>query len=202
MKEGVEAMTTVPGSAAQATHGPVTMPFWTLLGAGVITTLFGAAVLAWPGATLRLLGVLTGIWLLVIGVMRVAGAFRAGHDEEHTSGIGMRGVVDGAFGLLLVVVGIACLRSTATGVIAMSLLIGLAWLLSGFAGVLLGMFAHGHTRGWLLGVGVGSIVVGILFLAWPGLSLHALVLLTGITAVILGVAEIAAAIRARGHATA
>ncbi|MEV8517948.1 DUF308 domain-containing protein [Dactylosporangium sp. NPDC051484] len=194
-------MTTVPGSAStRAVRGTVTVPFWPLLSAGVITLLFGLGVLAWPQVTLRLVGLMAGAWLLVIGLMRVFGAFRAGRGagrDESARGVPMRRIVDGAFGLLLVIVGLVCLRDAAAGVVAVSVLIGLAWLLSGFAGVLLGAFTTGDVRAWLLGIGAVSIAVGVLFLAWPSLSLQVLVLLSGITAIVLGVAEIAVAFRVR-----
>ncbi|MFG2041426.1 HdeD family acid-resistance protein [Dactylosporangium sp. NPDC048998] len=194
-------MTTVPGSAStRAVHRPVTVPFWPLLSAGVITLLFGLGVLAWPQVTLRLVGLMAGVWLLVIGLMRIFGAFRARRDETARF-VPMRRIVDGAFGLLLAIVGLACLRDTATGVVAVSVLIGLAWLLSGFAGVLLGAFTAGQVRGWLFGIGAVSVAVGVLFLAWPSLSLSVLVLLSGITAIVLGIAEIGVAFGAR-HAVA
>ena len=51
------------------------VPFWEIVVLGVVTTLFGLAVLVWPSQTLRTLGVLVGIWLLVAGAARVVGAF-------------------------------------------------------------------------------------------------------------------------------
>jgi len=186
--------------AASVAHD-VTVPFWRLVGVGSATVLFGLAVLAWPHATLRLLGMLAGVWLLAIGVLRIGGAFRTAPDEtgHHLT---VRQVVDAAFGLLLAVVGIACLASASAGAITVSILIGLAWMLSGFASILLGMFATGTTRAWLLGLGAAAIVIGVVFLTWPGLSLHALILLTGISAVVFGVAELAIALRARRALTA
>jgi uncharacterized membrane protein HdeD (DUF308 family) len=167
----------------------VVVPFWRLVGVGATTVLFGAAVLAWPHATLRLLGILAGIWLLAIGLLRISGAFRGGVTVQQ--------VVDGLFGVLLAAIGVACLSSTAAGTVAVSVLIGLAWLLSGFAAMLLGLFAAGRARGWLLTLGVAAIAAGVLFLAWPGLSLKVLVLLTGLSAVALGVGEVLIAVQAR-----
>ncbi|MET7396959.1 DUF308 domain-containing protein [Dactylosporangium sp. NPDC005572] len=194
-------MTTVPGRATgTVAHGRVTLPFWQLLAAGILTVVFGLAVLAWPAATLRLIGVLAGLWLLAIGLTRVIGVFRRAPGAEHR--VTTRQIVDGAFGVLLVVIGLACLREVAAGVTAVAVLLGLAWLLSGFAELLLGMFAEGRTRTWLLVIGALSVALGLLFLAWPGLTLHALVLLTGITALVIGIAEIVVAFESRHHATA
>jgi hypothetical protein len=186
-------MSTVSGhpGTARAAHGPVTVPFWQLMTAGVATALFGVAVLVWPGETLRLLGLLAGVWLIVLGAMRVAGAFRS------EAGSTMQHIIDGAFGVLLLLVGFACLRSTGAGVAMLAVLIGLAWLLSGFAELLLGFMSHGRPRVWLSVLGGISLVVGIVFFAWPGISLGALVLLTGVTAIALGVFDIAVAVQAR-----
>jgi hypothetical protein len=197
-------MTSVSGHAGRQATGvahDVAVPFWRLVGVGAATVLFGLAVLAWPHATLRLLGMLAGVWLLVIGLVRVAGAFRAA-PEAGGHRMTVRHVVDGAFGLLLAVVGVACLTSASAGAITVSVLVGLAWMLSGFAAMLLGIFSSGSTRVWLIGLGAAAIAIGVVFLSWPGISLHALVLLTGISAVAFGIAEVLIAVRARKSVTA
>jgi uncharacterized membrane protein HdeD (DUF308 family) len=43
---------------------------------GVFSVLAGIIVLAWPGATLLVLAVILGIWLLVFGIMEITAAFR------------------------------------------------------------------------------------------------------------------------------
>lgn len=157
-----------------------------LLALGAITVLFGISVLIWPAATLRLLGVLAGIWLIATGALRIVHALRRNHEAH---GLTDR-LLSGALGIVLIIGGVACVSSTASGVTAVSVILGLAWLLSGFAAALFGLLSHGSARLWLLGIGVASIVVGVLFFAWPDLSARSLVLLTGITALILGTGEI------------
>ncbi|MER7004950.1 DUF308 domain-containing protein [Dactylosporangium sp. NPDC000555] len=166
------------------------VPFWQLLAVGAVTLVFGIAVLVQPHATLRLLGVLAGIWLVGTGVMRLVGAFSRAHGLTQQ-------ILDGALGLILLVVGVTCLRDAVSGAIALSVVIGLAWLLSGFAELLLGLLARGRARLGLFALAAASIVVGLVFLANPGLSPHALILLTGITSLILGTAEIVVALQFR-----
>ncbi|WP_432994476.1 DUF308 domain-containing protein [Dactylosporangium sp. CA-233914] len=178
------------------------LPFWRMVSVGAATVLFGAAVLVWPHATLRLLAVLAGVWLLVIGVMRVSGAFRARSGGSGSRRASVRQVIDGLFGVLLSALGVVCLSSATAGLVTVPVLIGLAWLLIGLAAVLLGLLAAGRPRVWLLVLGVVAIVVGVVFVSWPGLSLWAAVLLTGISAVALGAAEIAIAVQARRTAAA
>src|SRR5205814_1901960 len=55
---------------------PVTVPFWQSV-VGIASILFGIALFAWPGVSVRLLGVLVGIWLLLAGIARIRGAFLA-----------------------------------------------------------------------------------------------------------------------------
>jgi uncharacterized membrane protein HdeD (DUF308 family) len=163
----------------------------------VITVLFGIAVLVWPAATLRLLGILAGIWLIATGVLRIVRAFRRDH--------GVHGVADqllsGALGIVLIIGGAACIRNVVTGVIALAVVLGLAWMLSGFAEFLFGLFSKGSTRVWLLVLGAASVVVGLLFLSWPDISPRGIVLLTGITALILGTGEISFALQQRHRPT-
>lgn len=174
------------GKPARAAKGVTTVSPRHLLALGAVTVLFGISVLIWPAETLRLLGVLAGIWLIATGALRIVHALRRNHEAH---GLADQ-LLSGGLGIVLIVGGIACVSSTASGVTAVAVVLGLAWLLSGFAAVLLGLFSRGSARLWLLGIGVASIVVGVLFLAWPDISPRSLVLLTGITALILGTGEL------------
>jgi uncharacterized membrane protein HdeD (DUF308 family) len=162
---------------------------------GVVTALFGIVVLAWPGQTLRVLGALVGIWLIVAGVMRLAAAL-----SEH-QGLGRRLLI-GVVGAAMVVAGIACLRDVANGVVILALIVGLAWLMTGLSEIGIGLMTHGRARIWLTTMGVAALVVGLVFVVWPGVSLAAMVLLTGISALIIGCVEIAFAFIMRREAAA
>ncbi|MEV6926285.1 DUF308 domain-containing protein [Dactylosporangium sp. NPDC051485] len=165
-------------------------PFWQLFTMGAVTLAFGIAVTIQPDATLLLLGVLAGGWLLVIGLMRLVGAL------DRKQGMTQR-VLDGALGVILIVVGVTCLRDSAKGIIALSVLIGLAWLISGFAGLLVGLLARGRARIALFALAAASMAMGLVFLLWPEPSVQALVLLTGITALVIGTAEMVVALQWR-----
>ncbi|MEV6928143.1 DUF308 domain-containing protein [Dactylosporangium sp. NPDC051485] len=179
----------------QAKPAAAVEPFREIVGLGLITILFGVAVLAWPGKTLSLLGVLVGVWLLVAGAIRVYGAF--GHDQSTG-----RRVLLGGVGVLLIVGGIACLQHVATGVAVLAAIIGLAWLVSGIAELSIAFLTHGRIRTSLIAIGAVSLLAGLAFLFWPGLSLGLTVLLTGISALLIGAAEVAFAFQLRQHDTA
>jgi hypothetical protein len=160
------------------------VPFWQTLTLGAITALFGIVVLAWPSETLRVLGALVGIWLVVAGVMRVAAAF----GEPQRLG---RRLLTGLVGAAMVVGGVACLRNVANGVVVLALIVGLAWLLTGLSEIGIALMTHGRPRVWLSTMGVVSLIVGLLFVLWPGASLGAMVLLTGVSALLVGCVEVA-----------
>ncbi|GAA2633411.1 HdeD family acid-resistance protein [Dactylosporangium fulvum] len=171
-------------------RAPSVEPFWQVLSLGVITVLFGIAVLAWPGQTLHLLGVLAGVWLIVLGVSRAVAALGRTQDTA-------RRVFTGFVAAVLIVAGIACVRNAAGGVLLLATILGLAWLLSGFTQLAISLFTKGKARIWLTTLGVLSILVGLAFMLWPGPSLTTLVLLTGISALIIGAGEVAYALQLR-----
>jgi uncharacterized membrane protein HdeD (DUF308 family) len=190
----------VPGPAASASAGPdtaptggverVEVPFWQVVTLGLVTALFGLAVLVWPGETLRILGILIGIWLLVVGATRIVGAFVSKRGVGHQ-------VLSGIVGVVLLIGGLACLRNVARGVLVLALVVALAWLLSGVAELVIASQTTGSTRMWLIVLGVVSIGLGLAFTFWPSLSLTTAVLLTGISALIIGIGEIVFAFQMR-----
>jgi uncharacterized membrane protein HdeD (DUF308 family) len=182
------------GGVAHKTRTTAAVPFWQTLTLGVITALFGIVVLAWPGETLRVLGALVGVWLVVAGVMRTAAAL----TEHH--GLGRR-ILTGVVGVAMIVGGVACLRDVADGVVVLALIVGLAWLLTGVSEIGIGLMTHGRTRLWLTTMGVASLVVGLVFVVWPGVTLTVMVLLTGISALVIGCVEIACAFIMRRDAS-
>jgi uncharacterized membrane protein HdeD (DUF308 family) len=181
---------------ARSHHEPAAAatPFWQTLALGLTTVLFGIAVLARPGGTLHLLGVLTGVWLIMLGGMRAATVF-----DQHAGST--RRVFAGVMAVLLVVLGISCIRNANSGTLVLAALLGLAWLLSGFAELVIAMLTTGPARIWMGVVGGLSLLVAVAFLLWPGPSLTTVVLLTGISALLIGAGEVALAIglRRAGH---
>ncbi|WP_238010537.1 DUF308 domain-containing protein [Dactylosporangium sp. AC04546] len=173
------------------------MPAWQMLTLGLITVVFGIAVLVWPAATLRLLGLLAGIWLIATGLLQIVRAFRREHGAHGMSDK----LLSGALGIVLVLGGAACIRNLATGALALAVVLGVAWMLSGLAEILFGLFAKGSTRAWLLVLGAASVAVGVLFVVWPDISPRTVVLLTGITALILGTGEVSFALQQRHRPT-
>jgi uncharacterized membrane protein HdeD (DUF308 family) len=165
-------------------------PWWSLLVLGVLTLLLGILVLAWPGSTLRVLGVLAGIWMLVAGIIRIVSAFVRG------KGVG-RQVLSGIVGVVLILGGLACLRDIATSLVALALIVSLSWMLSGIAEIVMAAETTGRSRTWILVLGVLSTGLGLIFLFFPGLSLFVLVLTTGIGFIATGAVQVVLAFTMR-----
>ncbi|XVV08351.1 HdeD family acid-resistance protein [Actinoplanes sp. CA-131856] len=160
-------------------------PWWAMLVTGVLGTAFGVAVLAWPDISLRIMALLVGIWLFMSGAAWTVGAFIPGRGKsagEH--------VLTGIVGIVVLVGGLLCLRDLVTRLTVLALIFAVTWILSGMAEVIAAYRATGVRRAGLLGVGLLSIVAGLILLFAPGLSLTALVLLTGISSIVVGLGEI------------
>lgn len=163
-----------------------------LLAFGILTLIAGVAVVAWPGPTVLAIAVLFGIQLVVVGIFQFVNAF-AGSD---LSG-GVR-VMSAVLGLLAFVVGLYAVRHVLISVVALALLLGIFWVVNGFAEIF-NALAHRDSphRGWRGFTGVLSILAGVVVLAYPGISLVTLALVLGIWLIIYGVMEIGMAFRVR-----
>jgi uncharacterized membrane protein HdeD (DUF308 family) len=186
---GTAARWNVTASSAVVTREDP-FPWGLLLGLGITSILFGIIVLAWPDASLRLMAVLVGCWLLIEGVTRVLGAFLSGRGIGHQ-------MLSGIVGVLLVVGGVACLRNLATGLAVLATIVALMWLFSGLSEIALAMSATGSTRVGMLVLGVASTIVGFALIVWPDLSLTTLVITTGISALFAGAGQVAFAFKLR-----
>ncbi|MGA5167513.1 MULTISPECIES: HdeD family acid-resistance protein [Streptomyces] len=164
-----------------------------LLGSAVATLVPGVLVLVWPEATLHVLAVLIGLYLLVNGAFRFVAAFsRKGHDR-------LPGLL---LAVLYVLAGVLCLRNPLQTIAALSLVVGAVWLVSGiltlYAALTTENLPH---RGVVLGVAVLGIVAGVVVLAVPTESARALTRLLGLWLVLLGLAEAVAALAWRSALT-
>jgi uncharacterized membrane protein HdeD (DUF308 family) len=183
-------MTDFSTRPADVSDGEDTASFWLLFALGVATMCFGIAILAWPGASVRVVAVMVGVWLLLTGLSRIVGAFvlRRGLGRQLLSGI---------VGILLVIGGVACLRDLTKGAAVLAFVVALMWVLSGIAELVIAQQADPWARRWLIVLGVASLVVGFVFVFSPQLTLAVMALLTGLSALAIGGAQVLFAFRLR-----
>lgn len=162
-----------------------------LLTMGLATTALGVIALVWPDATLRVLGVLFGVYLLATGVFGLAGAFGT-HVPRH---LRVLHFLTGAFSILL---GLICFRGALESTLLLALWIGFSWLLRGTMETAAAASVHDMpARGWHVAFGIISALAGIVLIVSPFASIAALLLVVGIMAIVVGLTEVVRALMMR-----
>ncbi|MFJ4536832.1 HdeD family acid-resistance protein [Streptomyces tibetensis] len=161
---------------------------WTwLLGSAVATLVPGVLVLVWPEATLHVLAVLIGLYLLVSGAFRLVAVFGREEHGERLPGL--------LLAVVYVLAGVLCLRDPLQTITVLSLVTGVVWLVSGILTLYTAVVADDLPhRGVVLAAAMLGIVAGIVVLALPMESARALTRLLGLWLVLLGLAETAVAL--------
>ncbi|MEU6273834.1 HdeD family acid-resistance protein [Streptomyces populi] len=182
-----------PGSRAYAPPGDPAVLLdrvgasWTwLLGSAVATLIPGILILVWPDETLHVLAVLLGLYLLVIGLFRFVSVF--GHREQGNRFATL------LIAVLYVLAGVLCLRNPMQTIAALSLILGIVWLVSGVLTAYTALASRDLPhRGFVLcGAAIG-VIAGIVVLALPTESARALTRLLGLWMVLIGLVELAVA---------
>ncbi|MEU7382284.1 MULTISPECIES: HdeD family acid-resistance protein [unclassified Streptomyces] len=173
------------GDPADMLAGLGTSWSW-LLGSALATLVPGIIVLAWPNETLHILAIVIGLYLLVTGAFRFVAAFSR---EEHGERLPRLLVA-----VLFVLAGVLCLRHPLQTIAALSLIVGIVWLLSGMLTAYTALAYRGLPhRGVLFGAAALGIVAGIVVLALPAQSALVLTRLLGVWLVLLGLVELGVA---------
>ncbi|MER7490745.1 DUF308 domain-containing protein [Streptomyces sp. NPDC126497] len=154
-----------------------------ILASAVATLVPGVVVLVWPDTTLHVLAVLIGLYLLVAGAFRFVGVL--GREER-----GAR-LPELLLAVLYVLAGVLCLRNPLQTIAALSLIVGVVWLVSGMLVFFTAVASRDLPH---LGAALLAVVAGIVVLALPAESARALTRLLGLWLVLLGLAEAAVAL--------
>ncbi|MFJ7147555.1 HdeD family acid-resistance protein [Streptomyces sp. NPDC100445] len=187
------------GPAAGGVAALANVGWQMLLTLGLATIALGVVALVWPGETLRVVGVLFGVYLLATGVFQLAATFGT-HVPRH---LRVLHFITGAVSILL---GLICFRGPLESIFLLALWIGFSWLLRGTLETVAA--ASDQTmpaRGWHVAFGIIGTMAGIVMIIMPFASIGTLTLVVGVMAIVLGLTEVIRAIRTRveiGHLTA
>ncbi|MET9897006.1 DUF308 domain-containing protein [Streptomyces sp. NPDC006446] len=174
-----------PGDPAAVLAGVGASWTW-LLGSAFATLIPGILVLVWPEETLHILAVLLGLYLLVIGLFRFVSVF--GHREQGNRFAAL------LISVLYVLAGVLCLRNPLQTIAALSLIVGIVWLVSGVLTAYTAIASRDLPhRGFVLCAAAIGIIAGIVVLALPTESARALTRLLGLWMVLIGLVELAVA---------
>jgi uncharacterized membrane protein HdeD (DUF308 family) len=149
---------------------------------GALSILTGAILLVWPGKTLLFVAAMLGVWLIIIGIVRLVQAFSGKERKPNTS------LLLGVSGLIYAIVGAVCLSDLFAGVEILSVIIGLVWIVGGVAEIVWG------ERSSIL-LGALSVVAGVAVLVWPEISLLTMALVGGVWLIAFGVLQVVLALQ-------
>lgn len=162
---------------------------------GVASVLLGIAVLAWPKATLAVIGALFGAYLVVSGILQLIAAF----GTHSSAPMRVLGFISGAITILL---GLFCFRGALESILLLALWIGIAWLFRGIAQTAAAASDPlTPARGWQIAAGVIGALAGIVLLVSPLDSIAVLAVLGGCWLLVMGLVEIVTALQLRRHAS-
>jgi uncharacterized membrane protein HdeD (DUF308 family) len=162
-----------------------------MLAFGILTIAAGICALVWPAITLLAAAIVFGVQLIVAGIYRLVAAFSSAEST------GTR-VMLALLGVLSLIIGLYAVRHVLLTIVALALLLGIFWVANGVI-ELFNAFSSRETtgRGWVVAMGVVSIVAGVLLLAIPGLSLVVMVFLIGAWLIFFGVMQTSVALQLR-----
>ncbi|MEV7923854.1 MULTISPECIES: HdeD family acid-resistance protein [unclassified Kitasatospora] len=191
----VSPIITPDGSPVQGPLGQLAKAAWqVLLLAGIVSLALGIVVFVWPRETLLVVGVLFGLYLLVIGIVQLVAAF----GTHASTALRVLAFISGAICVLL---GLLCFRSAAQSLVLLAIWIGIGWLFRGITQLAAAVSdPEMPARGWQAFAGAANTVAGVLLLVWPVGSIAALTVLAGCWLLILGLIEIVTALQMRGRA--
>ena len=166
-----------------------------LLGLGIVSIVIGIVILVWPDQTLRVVGVLFGIYLLVSGVIEIIVAFAPGFRS------GWSRFFSAVAGVLSIILGLISFRGAAEQIFLLALWIGFGWLFTGISrAVSAGSMPYMPYRGWQIFGGILLAIAGVIVILAPFQSISALAVFAGIWLIVLGIWGIIEAFMARKHA--
>jgi uncharacterized membrane protein HdeD (DUF308 family) len=164
-----------------------------VLALGVLTLVFGVAVLIWPGDSIVVASVVFGVYLLVSGIAQAIAAFTVGMS------LGSR-VLFFISGALSVVLGYFAFRDFNNGaaVWLLATWIGVGFIFQGVTATVLAIDVPGlPARGWYIFVGILTAIAGVVTIVWPISSIVVLAIFAGSWLVVVGITEVVSALSAR-----
>jgi uncharacterized membrane protein HdeD (DUF308 family) len=151
---------------------------WVFVIVGLLCMVAGVIVLDDPKNSLATIAVVTGILLVIDGIVEVLASLLLDTGRRALN------VLIGVVGL---VVGVILIRHPITSVVAVAMLVGL-WLIVAGSVRLTWAFDERRGRGWRLLVALVEIIAGIVIVSSPGIGVTTLALFIGIGLILRGIA--------------
>jgi uncharacterized membrane protein HdeD (DUF308 family) len=168
--------------ADPATAETIKRSSWIPLLLGIWAVVFGVLTIVWPDATVLALAVIWGVFLVIAGPMQIAHALRMRAYAREWWLLLARGIATLALGV------VALVWPDIT-VWALALILGVELLFLGVFETAAALQARQARRDWTwyLARGLVAIAIGIVTIAWPGVTVWALALLLGAFLIYFGI---------------
>lgn len=177
-------MTDDPAASIRA----VGRAWWLFALFGVVTLGFGIVLTFKPSNSVHTIAVIFGIWLFILGVVRLIQAI--GATGERTGLI--------LAGLLAILIALLLLHHTTTTVAVLGFIIGIFWTIGGVTQLFHGFSANDGKVSWgIVLLGLIATTIGILCLVYPSLSLSIICVIIGVGMIVYGIVEIVASLEVR-----
>lgn len=158
--------------------------WWVVVLLGVVSIAAGILAIAYPDITLRVLGLLIGIYLLIAGGVWVTLAV----EEEGSTGAHVLRLL---VGLLAILAGLFCIVRPGASVLVVLLSVAFWFIMVGVADLARAVIEP--TGRWLSAIfGVLGVAIGVILIADPDIGVNTIALIVGIGFLIRGVLELAA----------
>jgi uncharacterized membrane protein HdeD (DUF308 family) len=172
--------------------GVMTRYWWTYALRGLVAIAFGIAAMLWPDLTINALVILFGAYVVADGLLEL-------FNGASGRGVHGRWWVDILIGLAGLVAGAWAMLFPDLTAIGLMYFIAAWWL---FTGVMQIVFAirvrQLIANEWLMILsGLASVILGVLFLLYPGEGAISLIWVVGVFAIFLGVLLVMLAFRLR-----
>ena len=161
----------------------LTAGWWLALLLGVLSVAAGVIVILKPSNSLTALAVVTGIFILIDGIIELVAAVTT--DAQN------RGLL-AVIGALSVIAGVLLIRHPLGGVKAVALLLGI-WLIAAGVVRFVAAFATPDHRLWRIGVALVLAIFGIVIVSSPHIGYATLALISGIGFICYGLSLLAVA---------
>jgi uncharacterized membrane protein HdeD (DUF308 family) len=166
--------------------------------ASVLTIVLGVMVLAWPGPTILIASTMFGIYLLLSGFAELFLAFTL----PRSAATRLMLFLTGALSLVLAILSFRHFGQD-YAVLLLSVWLGTGFILLGVSESAVALSERDLPgRGWYAVLGIMSMIVGGIVLAWPFDSIIMLTLASGASLVILGLVQVVQAFQIRSDTKA
>ena len=158
--------------------------WWSYLLRGIIALIVGVILIAWTGATARVLADIVGIFLLLDGVVNIILAIMRAVNKEKWAWTLVWGLIAILFGGIII-------SRPAVLYTLIVVLVGLWAIIMGIIMLAGSLEMPPHTgRGWVGLLGILSVILGIVILVYPYGSVYAAAVLIAIYALVVGLFDI------------